>query len=89
MMGGTFGVPVMGGIVTLGNDGATLGGETGSCFYAIVGTCCCGWTVARLKFQLVVLTPSFEHPLCAHMVIPVTGCGGHVSVLRRGSKRHL
>ena len=30
VMGGTFCVSVMGGIVTLGNDGATLGGETGS-----------------------------------------------------------
>ena len=47
VMGGTFGVTVMGGIVTLGNDGATLGGETGSCFDASVGTCCCVWTVAR------------------------------------------
>ena len=47
MMGGTFGVTVMGGIVTLGNDGATLGGEKGSCFDAFVGTCCCGCTVAR------------------------------------------
>ena len=44
-MGGTFGVTVMGGIVTLGNEGATLGVETGSCFYAFVGTC--SWTVAR------------------------------------------
>ena len=47
VMGGTFVVTVMGGIVTLGNDGATLGGEKGSCFDAFVGTCCCGWTAAR------------------------------------------
>ena len=47
VMGGTFGVTVMGGIVTLGNYGATLCGETGSCCDAFVGTCCCGWTVAR------------------------------------------
>ena len=47
VMGGTFGVTVMGGIVTLGNDGVNLGGETGSCFNASVGTCCFGWTVAR------------------------------------------
>ena len=32
VMGVTFGVTVMGCIVTLGIDGATLGGETGSCF---------------------------------------------------------
>ena len=47
VMGGTFGVTVIGVIVTLGNDGATLGGATGSCFDASVGTCCCGWTVAH------------------------------------------
>ena len=47
VMGGTFGVTVMGGIVTLGNNGATLGGETGSCFDVFVGTFCFGWTVAR------------------------------------------
>ena len=41
------GVAVMGGIFTLGNFGATLGGETDSCFDAYVGTCCCGWTVAH------------------------------------------
>ena len=46
-MGGTVGVTVMGGNVTLGNDGATLGGETGICCDAFVGTCCCGWTVVR------------------------------------------
>ena len=40
------GVAVMGGIFTLGNFGATLGGETGGCFVASVGTCCCGYTVA-------------------------------------------
>ena len=38
VMGGTFGVTVMGVIVTLGNDGVTLGGETGSYFNASVGT---------------------------------------------------
>ena len=47
LMGGTFGVTVMGGIVTLGTDGSTLGGETGICFNASLGTCCCGWIVAR------------------------------------------
>ena len=47
VMGGTFGVTVIGGIVTLVNDGATLGGDTSSCFDAFVGTCCCGWTVER------------------------------------------
>ena len=36
VMGGTFGVTVMGGIVTLVNDGSTLGGATGSCFDASV-----------------------------------------------------
>ena len=41
------GVAMMGGIFTLGNFGATLGGETGICIYASVGTYCCGWTVAR------------------------------------------
>ena len=40
LMGGDVGATVMGGVVTLGNDGATLGGETGSC---------CDWNVARLK----------------------------------------
>ena len=47
VMGGTFGVTVMGGNVTLRNNGSTLGGDTGSCFDAFVGTCCCGWNVAR------------------------------------------
>ena len=47
LMGGTFGVTMVGGIVTLGNDGATLGGETGRCWDAFVGICYCGWTVAR------------------------------------------
>ena len=37
VMGGFFGVTVMGGIVTLGNTGAALGGETGSCFNASLG----------------------------------------------------
>ena len=40
------GFAVMGRIFTLGNSGATLGGETGGCFFSSVGTCCCGWTVA-------------------------------------------
>ena len=40
VMGGTFGVTVMGGIVTLGNYWATLGGEIGSCYDAPVGTYC-------------------------------------------------
>ena len=40
------GVAVMGGIFTLGNFGATFGGETGGCFVASVGTFFCGWTVA-------------------------------------------
>ena len=30
---------------------------------------------------LVVLMPVFEHLLCAHMLLPMPGCGGHVSVL--------
>ena len=47
VMGGTFGVTVMGGIFTLGNFGATLGGETGRFFDTFVGTCCCGRTVKR------------------------------------------
>ena len=59
-------VDVMGGIFTLGNFGATLGGETVSCFDASVGTCYCGWTVARRKIQLVGLTPAFKHCLCAY-----------------------
>ena len=33
------------------------------------------------KFQIVGLTPAFEHRLCAHMVLLVLGCGGHGSVL--------
>ena len=41
-----YGVAFMGGIFTLGDFGATLGGETGGCFDDSVGTCCCGWTVA-------------------------------------------
>ena len=41
----------------------------------VVGT----WHVET--FQLVVLTPAFEHRLCAHMVLLVLGCGGHRSVL--------
>ena len=38
LMGGAVGATVMGGVVTLVNDGATLGGEIGSC---------CDWNVAR------------------------------------------
>ena len=41
-----YGVAVMGGIFTLGNFGATLGGGPGGCLYDSVGTSCCGWTVA-------------------------------------------
>ena len=37
------------------------------------------WRVEN--FQLVGLTPVFDHRLCAHMVLLVPGCGGHVSVL--------
>ena len=33
------------------------------------------------NFQLVGLTPAFEHRLCAHMVLLVLVCGGHRSVL--------
>ena len=40
------GVSVMGGIFTLGNFGATLGGGPVGCVNDSVGTCCCGWTVA-------------------------------------------
>ena len=40
------GVAVMGGISTLGNFGATLGGGPGGCFDESMGTSCCGWTVA-------------------------------------------
>ena len=38
LMGGDVGATVIGGVVTLGKDGDTLGGETGSC---------CDWNVAR------------------------------------------
>ena len=38
VIGGTFGVTVMGRIVTLETDGDTLGGDTGRCFNASVGT---------------------------------------------------
>ena len=33
------------------------------------------------NFQLVGLTPTVAHLLCAHMVPLVLGCGGHGSVL--------
>ena len=38
LMGGDVGATVMGGVVTLGKDGANLGGETSSCCY---------WNVVR------------------------------------------
>ena len=47
LMGGDVGATVMGGVATLGKDGVTLGGETVCYFGAVVGTCCCGWNVAR------------------------------------------
>ena len=37
------------------------------------------WLVEN--FRLVVIMPAVEHCLCAHMVLLVPGCGGHVSVL--------
>ena len=45
------GVAMIGGILTLGNFGATLGGETGGLFEESVGTWCYGWTVACWKFS--------------------------------------
>ena len=67
VMGGTFGVTVMGGIVTLGNNGATLGGATGSCFDASVGTCCCVWTVARWKVSASWSRSCiWASPMCAY-----------------------
>ena len=39
------GVAVIGGMSTLGNFGATLGGRPGDCVDVSVGTCCSGWTV--------------------------------------------
>ena len=47
LMGGAVGATMMGGVVTLGKDGATLGGEKVCCCGAVVGTCCYGWKVAR------------------------------------------
>ena len=47
LMGGAVGATVMGGAVTLGKDGAKIGGEKLCCCGAVVGTCCCGWKVAR------------------------------------------
>ena len=47
LMGGAVGATVMGGVVTLGKDGGTLGGEIVCCCGLVVGTCCCGWKVAR------------------------------------------
>ena len=46
VMGGAVGATMMGGVITLGKYGATLGGETFFCCGAVVGTCCCGWRVA-------------------------------------------
>ena len=60
-------VAVMGGIFTLGNFGATLGGGPGGCFDDSVGTSCCGWTVACWKFS-----PTWSNacicasPMCAY-----------------------
>ena len=39
------GVSVMGGMLTLGNFGTTLGGRPDECVDDSVGTCCSGWTV--------------------------------------------
>ena len=47
MMGGVVVATVLGVVINLGKDGATLGGETFCCCGAVVGTCCCGWRVAR------------------------------------------
>ena len=47
LMGGAVGATVVGGFVTLGKYGATLGGETVCCCGAVLGTCCCGWNVAQ------------------------------------------
>ena len=45
------GVAMMGGIFTLGNFGATLGGGPGGCVDDSVGTSCFGWIVVCLKFS--------------------------------------
>ena len=67
VMGGTFGVTVMGGIVTLGNDGATLGGETVICFNASLGTFCCVWKVAHSKFSASWSNACIRaSPMCAY-----------------------
>ena len=47
LMGGAVGATVMGGVVTLGKDGATLCGEIVCCRGADVRTCCCGWKLER------------------------------------------
>ena len=47
VMGGAVGATVMGGVITLGKDGATLGGEKFCSCGAVVESCCCGWKVAR------------------------------------------
>ena len=39
------GVVVIGGMFTLGNFGATLGGRPGDCVAVSDGICCSGWTV--------------------------------------------
>ena len=48
---GAVGATVLGDVVTLGKDGATLGGEPVCCCGAVVGTCCFGWKVALGKFS--------------------------------------
>ena len=42
LIAGAVGATVMGGVINLGKDGATLGGETVCCCGTNVGTCCCG-----------------------------------------------
>ena len=75
------GVAVMGGIFTLGNFGAPLVvRQVDVLLPLLVPPVMVGpWRVE--KFQLVGLTPAFDHRLCVHMVLLVIGCGGHGSVL--------
>ena len=47
LMSGAVGATVRNGVVTLGKDWSTLGGETVFWCGAVVGTCCCGCKVAR------------------------------------------
>ena len=47
LMDGDVDSTVMGGVITLGKDWSTLGDEPVFCCGAVVGTCCCGWEVAR------------------------------------------